>query len=171
MQLHDTNKVEQSLNVIQQSANEMVNRLSDIVWAVNPEHHSLKSLMQKLEEYATEIAPAKNMKVRATMQPCSDEIQLPIEIRHNIFLLCKEAINNAVKYSDASLLELNMRHTDHTIDFFVADNGVGFDPATIKKGNGLVNMQKRAEAIGATLLLKSGPQQGTAISLQCKITQ
>jgi signal transduction histidine kinase len=94
---------------------------------------------------------------------------LPVETLHNINLLCKESINNAVKYSNASLLELSVHHSDHLIEFIVSDNGRGFDITVIKKGNGLDNMQKRADEINAKLCVRSAPLGGTAISLRCKI--
>jgi len=165
-----TYEVEQSLNTIQQSANDMVNRLSDIVWSVNPEHNSLKNLLQKLEEYASDMARTKDIKVQVIAPEFLSELQLPVETLHNTYFLCKEAINNAVKYSNASLLQLSMHRFDHTIELGIKDNGEGFDVAKVKKGNGLMNMQKRADEIGAKLCLESAPQQGTVISLQYKIT-
>ena len=170
VQAQQTNEVEKSLNTIQQSANDMVNRLNDIVWAINPEHSTLKSLMQKLEEYAMEIATAKKIKVKVNAPERLAEIQLPVESCHHIYLLAKEAINNAVKYSCACLLELSVKHTENVIEFNIIDNGKGFDIATAKKGNGLINMHKRADDAGAILSVQSAPQKGTCISLQCKIT-
>jgi signal transduction histidine kinase len=143
--------------------------LSDIVWSVSPEHNSLKNLRQKLEEYAKEMASVKNIKVLSTVPESLPELQLPVETLHNIYLLCKEAINNAVKYSNASLLELNVHHSDHLIEFTIRDNGRGFDIATVKKGNGLMNMQKRADEINAKLCMKSAPLQGTIILLKCSV--
>ena len=163
-------EVENSLNVIQRSANDMVSRLNDLVWAVNPEHNSLKKLMQKLEEYAIEMTMVKNIKVQVDAPESLDEIQLPVESRHNIYLLGKEAINNAVKYSQASLLELSVHQFDHVIEFTIKDNGKGFDMATVEKGNGLVNMYKRADEMAAILSVQSAPGKGTVISLRCKIT-
>jgi signal transduction histidine kinase len=165
-QAQHADEVEQSLNIIQQSANDMVNKLSDIVWSVNPEHNSLKNLVQKLEEYAGEMARVKNIKVQVNKSECLAEFQLPVETCHNIYLLCKEAINNAVKYSHASFLELGAHHADHFIEFTITDNGEGFDISTIKKGNGLMNMQKRADEINARLCVRSTPHQGTVISFQ-----
>ncbi len=159
-----------SLNIIQQSANDMVNRLNDIVWAINPEHNSLKNLIQKLEEYAREMAIVKNIKVQVNAPEWLAQIQLPVESRHNIYLFGKEAINNAVKYSHASLLELSVSHFEDIIELTIKDNGQGFDLATVTKGNGLINMQKRADEAAAMLSLQSVPQQGTVISLKCKIT-
>ena len=163
-------KAKNSLNIIQQSANEMVNRLNDLVWAVNPQQNSLKDLMQKLEEYAMEMAVVKNIKVQVNAPESLAQLQLPVESRHNIYLFGKEAINNAVKYSQASLLELSVHHFDHVIEFTIKDNGKGFDMATVKKGNGISNMQKRADEAEAIFSIQSVPLQGTAISLQFKIT-
>jgi signal transduction histidine kinase len=86
-----------------------------------------------------------------------------------VYLLFKEAINNAVKYSDASLLQLSVYHSDQSVEFAISDNGKGFDITTIKKGNGLMNMQKRADDICAQLCVGSVLQKGTVISLRCSI--
>ena len=126
--------------------------------------------MQKLEEYAMEMATVKKIKVHVDAPESLAELELPVESRHNIYLLGKEAINNAIKYSYASLLELSVHQCDHVIEFTIRDNGKGFDMATVKKGNGLINMHKRADEVGAKLSVKSVPQEGTVILLQCKIT-
>ncbi len=158
-----------SLDRIQHSANDMVSRLYDLVWAVNPDHNSLQELMQKLEEYAREMSGAKNIKVQMNVQDGLAEFQLPLENRHHIYLLGKEAINNAVKYSGATTLELCVHRLNGFIEFIIRDNGKGFDLATVEKGNGLTNMQQRADEAGSTLSVRSSPQQGTAITWQCSI--
>jgi signal transduction histidine kinase len=90
--------------------------------------------------------------------------------RRNIYLFCKEAINNAVKYSNATLLELTIKERDGRLEFSVSDNGKGFDAVMVRRGNGLENMQKRADEIGAKLVLQSKENEGASVSLQCKIT-
>ncbi len=169
IQSQHTDEVEQSLNIIQQSANNIVNKLSDIIWSVNPQHNSIKDLFQKLREYAIEMAAAKNIKVQINSPEHLAEFDLPLNIRHNIYLLFKEAINNAIKYSSASLLQLSVHHSDHNVEFAISDNGKGFDMTTVKTGNGLMNMQKRADYIKAKFYLRSIPKKGTVISLQCSI--
>ncbi len=141
-----------SLNIIQQSANGMVNRLNDIVWSINPNHNSLKDILQKLEEYAKEMAIAKNIQVHVYAPESVTQVQLPVEYSHNIYLFGKEAINNAVKYSQATRLELGVHQSDHTMEIIIKDDGKGFDVATVTKGNGLINMQKRADETGAISL-------------------
>ncbi|MEO6000475.1 MAG: histidine kinase [Chitinophagaceae bacterium] len=163
-------EVEKSLNIMQQSAGEMVNKLNDIVWFINPDKDTLPKLIQRLEEYATDMAMAKNMLVKVNVPVNLAEHSLSIESRRNIYLFCKEAINNAVKYSNATLLELHVNKVDKNLEFSVSDNGKGFDAVLVRRGNGLDNMQKRADEIGATLTLQSKQDEGCFISMQLKIT-
>ena len=146
----------------------MVNKLNDIVWLMNPEQDSLQKLIQRLEEYARAMAGIKNMQVSVDLSPGMEEQTLPLGKRRNIYLFCKEAINNAVKYSEGTLLELRIRASGATIEFAIGDNGKGFDAIMVRRGNGLDNMQQRADEIGATLSLQSGKEKGAVVSIQLK---
>lgn len=170
MKAGQTIEIEKSLNVMQQSSTQMVDKLSDIVWLINPEQDSLQKLVTRLEEYATDMAAIKNMHIKITVPEKIADISLPVESRRNIYLFCKEAINNAVKYSNATLLELTIKETNGKMEFSVNDNGKGFDAVMVKRGNGLENMQKRADDIGAKLILQSKENEGASVCLQCKIT-
>lgn len=164
-------EVEKSLNRIQQSAGEMVGKLSDIVWLVNPEKDSFQKLIERLEEFSNSLALSKNITLKLNLPDRLKEINLPFESRRNIYLFCKEAINNAVKYSNASLIEFTIKDLDHNkISVVITDNGAGFNAATVKKGNGLINMEQRAEKVNGNYALESEPGQGTRVSLVCKIT-
>jgi len=169
LKTQQTEEVEKSLNIMQQSASDMVTKLSDIVWAINPDQDSLQKLTQKLEEFAVGIAGAKNIKVEFSTPAELARLKIPMASRRNIYLLCKEAINNAVKYSQATILEVGVYQRDHILEFIVNDNGKGFDQKTIKKGNGLVNMQRRADEINARLSVQSQLNRGVFVSLQYKI--
>lgn len=166
----DTTEVEKSLNIMQESAGEMVNKLNDIVWLVNPDQDSLQKLIQRLEDYARDMAAIKNIHVKVNASENLYEHNLPMESRRNIYLFCKEAINNAVKYSNGTLLELNIKEAGNLLEFSVSDNGKGFDVVTVRRGNGLENMQKRADEIGAKLTLESNQDAGSLVSMQIKIT-
>lgn len=163
-------EVKQSINIIQKSADEMTHKLSDLVWSINPERDTLKQLMERLEEYSSDMARVKGMKVNVNMPDYLAEHNLPVESKRNIYLFCKEAINNAVKYSNATLLELNVEMKNGKLNFSIIDNGKGFNTGMIKRGNGLYNMQKRADQIGAELILWSQENKGSSASLQYKIT-
>jgi signal transduction histidine kinase len=168
LKLHNTQNVEHSLTVMQQSAANMVDKLSDIVWAVNPEQDSLHSLLQKLEEYAQEMGYPKNIKVHISVSQELDQLKLSMEERRNIYLICKEAINNAVKYSGCSDLAVKVWLEKTHTDFIIEDNGAGFDISSTKLGNGIENMIRRAEDIGAIFLIDAGPGKGTRITIRKK---
>jgi signal transduction histidine kinase len=165
-----TGEIEKSLNVIQQSSSQMVDKLNDIVWLINPEQDSLEKLTERLEEYAIEMAAIKSINVKISVPEKISNINLPVESRRNIYLFCKEAINNAVKYSIATLLELTVKEVNGKLEFTITDNGKGFDLTSVKRGNGLLNMQKRADEIGAILKVYSNKNEGTSVILQYKIT-
>jgi len=166
----DITEVEKSLNIMQESAGEMVNKLNDIVWLVNPDQDSLQKLIQRLEDYARDMAAIKNIHVKVNAPENLHEHNLPMESRRNIYLFCKEAINNAVKYSNGTLLELNIKEAGNLLEFSVNDNGKGFDVVMAKRGNGLENMQKRADEIGAKFTVESNQDAGSLVSMQIKIT-
>ncbi|MEP7321762.1 MAG: tetratricopeptide repeat protein [Saprospiraceae bacterium] len=166
----ETTEIEKSLNIMQESSTQMVDKLSDIVWLINPEQDSLEKLITRLEEYAIQMAAIKDMKVKINFPAKIADISLPVEHRRNIYLFCKEAINNAVKYSNATILELSVKEMEGKLKFSIGDNGKGFDSVMVRRGNGLENMQKRANEIGAKLFLESIENLGVLVSLQCNIT-
>lgn len=99
-----TGSIENSLSIIQNNAGEMVNKINDIVWLINPGHDTLKQLMQRLEDYAVRNGGSQ-FRIKSNINGWERRILLNAEIRRNIYLLFKEAINNSIKYSNATLLE------------------------------------------------------------------
>ncbi|HEX6332991.1 MAG TPA: sensor histidine kinase [Flavisolibacter sp.] len=164
-------KVEQSLDIMQQSAAEMVDKLNDIIWSVNPNEDTLQQLWQKLEEYTQEMGAAKNIRVFAGLDGAAAGARLTMDARRNIYLLCKEAVNNAVKYSGCTELSLRVEVDDRTISFIIRDNGRGFDVDSEKSGNGMQNMRNRSESLGASLEIRSSRDAGTFIRLTCNLPQ
>jgi signal transduction histidine kinase len=158
------------VNIIQRSADEMTHNLNDLVWTINPTQDSVGKLIEKLEDYSRDMAAIKNMDVKIHVPEKYEDINLLVESRRNIFLFCKEAINNSIKYSNATLLQLTVKELDGKLEFSVTDNGKGFDAEIVRRGNGLDNMQKRADKIGAKLILQSKENEGTTVCLQCKIS-
>jgi len=169
IKIEHQNELLNSLTIMQESSGDMVNKLNDIVWLLNPDQAQLHQLVEKLEAYARQMAEINTIKVTVEISDNIAEIELPLEVRRNVYLIFKEAINNSIKYSQATTLNLSVMDFDHTLEVTIHDNGIGFDPEMIKKGNGLDNMKKRAEEIGALLHLKSSPGKGTRLSLVYKL--
>jgi signal transduction histidine kinase len=160
-----------SLQIIQKSTNEMVDRLSDLVWSVNPTHDSLDLLFDRLQQFATEMCAAKNIAFICKIPNSITENNIPHEHRHHLYLMLKEAINNAVKYSAATAINFETSIANAVLTIVVADNGKGFDTDKILKGNGLDGMEKRAEEMSAEYLLQTNPEKGTSVCVRLKIPQ
>ena len=166
-----TESVVQSLNLIADGAVEMVNNLNDVVWAVNPKNDNVEEMLERLKEYALGITQAKNIMVNWEIQKEIQDLKLPVEYRRNVYLICKEAVNNAVKYANCSQIVIGGSQQDHRLTFSVYDDGKGFDTDHLSNGNGLRNMQERAKESNMELAIQSGNGSGTCISMQYIFTQ
>lgn len=162
--------VMESLDIIQESSGDMVGKLSDIVWLLNPENDTLQKLIEKLEDYCKQMAAVKRMKIKIEITPNLAQLQLPVEARRNIYLICKEAINNAVKYSFAKKLLIGMMERDRVLYIQITDDGVGFDADILSSGNGLKYMNQRARLIDARLAVLSKKMEGTTIELSYQLS-
>jgi signal transduction histidine kinase len=91
-----------------------------------------------------------------------------IQVRKNVFLICKEAINNAVKYSECRNIAVNLSLLAGIMELHVADNGQGFDPDLRRNGNGLANMRARAAEMNAAINIDSGGE-GTRILIRVPV--
>jgi signal transduction histidine kinase len=96
----------------------------------------------------------------------------PAEIRHNLFLTIKEALNNVLKHSQASEVRVGINETRGKLEIIVADNGRGFNQnegGHARKGNGLENMRKRMIELGGESHLTSVPGKGTELKFTIRL--
>ncbi|MBP6687090.1 MAG: tetratricopeptide repeat protein [Lacibacter sp.] len=160
-----------SVNIIQTSSAEMVNKLNDIIWFIKPQNEAMEAVIEKLKLYAAEMAAVKNMALKFEASTDALDLNFSLEVRKNIYLICKEAINNAVKYSDASQLIVEFGVSNNVFIISIQDNGKGYSYDTIKKGNGLDNMFNRASIISGGLAIDTAPEKGCSVKLQFNITR
>lgn len=158
------------ISIMAQTARELVTSLDQIVWAVDPENDSLENLANYICRYASEFVADSPLRcefvIPAALPPC----RLSTEVRHNLFLAVKEALNNAVKHSGGTLLTLTIAVRPGEIEIQVADDGRGLPTATApvdeklnRVGRGLGNMRERLQSIRGQFILTSTPGQGTQI--------
>ncbi len=162
---------DKTLDLIRQASDEMIYKLKDIVWAMQPGNESLEQLTDKIKEYAIFITGAKKIELITHFAPDQNGIKLSAETMHHIYSIAKEALNNAVKYSGATLISINTSFTNDHFILNIKDTGTGFDRQQVVQGNGLINMQTRAQEIGAILQLSSNAGVGTVLQLKLIITQ
>jgi signal transduction histidine kinase len=151
-------------------SSDIMERMSDIVWSINPANDSLQMTVSKMKEFAAEILEPADISYRFHGMESLNGKLLEVEQRKNIFLIFKETINNAAKYSGATSVEITLSQHRKNLKMEVTDNGKGFDPALCRKGNGLRNIAARAKGINAALHVQSKPGEGTSISLEIPFT-
>lgn len=157
--------IENYLERIGDQSSRMLEDISDIVWSINPRNDSIKQVITRMREFSTEILESKNISCHFT-ETLGDALSLNPDKRKNLFLIFKESINNAVKYSQANRVEISLHHVDHTLVMQIKDDGQGFDEQDIKSGNGLRNMRERAKEINGAVTLVSIAGRGTEIELR-----
>jgi len=157
-------QVEAHAGKLAESADQTVRSLEEIVWAVRPGSDTLPSLVDYITHFASELFEGSPTRCRLDVPAELPVRPLPPDVRHNIFLIAKEGLTNALKHSGANEVQLQIKITPQTLEIVIADNGKGFNtnPAvTDGKRNGLGNMKRRAGAVGGRLTLTSAPGQGT----------
>jgi signal transduction histidine kinase/ligand-binding sensor domain-containing protein len=150
---------------MRQAARDMVIALDEIVWAVNPKNDSLRALVAYFSHYATEFLRPTGIRCRLDAPNELPEHSVASDTRHHLFLAFKEALNNAVRHSGASEVQIEWVRKHDSLDIVVRDNGQGFDAsaAVASLGDGLENVRRRLQAAGGQFELKTGPGQGTEL--------
>jgi signal transduction histidine kinase len=155
------------VNKIVASARHTVQSLDEIVWAVDPENDTLEGLVNYIAHYADEFFESAAINCRLEIPVALPGATLPAEWRHDLFLVVKEAFNNAVKHAGASAVRVEVACQDGQLMIAVEDNGCGFDPS-VRNGHGcsgLANMRQRVEHLGGHFQLSSAPGSGTQARL------
>jgi signal transduction histidine kinase len=159
-------QVETHARKIFDSADQTVRALEEIVWAVRPGSDTLQSLVEYIAHFANELFDGNSTRCRLDLPHDLPAMPLPPDMRHNMFLIVKEALTNALKHSGAHEVRVQAKAAASTIEIAVEDDGKGFVPSSkvsSDKRNGLLNMAQRAESIGGKLDLSSVPGQGTTV--------
>jgi signal transduction histidine kinase/ligand-binding sensor domain-containing protein len=162
--ISSTETIEQ-VGLMQTKSREMVTALDEIVWAVNPRNDSLAALTEYLCSFAEDFLTKASIRCRLDLAENLPDIALQADLRHNLFLALKEALNNAVRHSKASEVWLRLTWDGHAAIFTIQDNGIGFDPdsGTRTDRNGLRNMMERMKNIGGKYEIRSQPKSGTSV--------
>lgn len=148
------------------SARQLIGNLGEIVWSTNPEHDNLSSLLGFIRNYANDFFDETNIDYVIDFPVLKEEISIHPDLKRNVFLVIKEALNNSLKYSSASRIRLSCKLEGNSYVFIVEDNGCGFDPSKLTgMGNGLKNMKRRMEVVKGHLQIESSPGNGTIVKI------
>jgi ligand-binding sensor domain-containing protein len=156
------------LSKISSYSHESMEAMSDIVWMINASNDRFENIINKMREFAVELIEAKKCSLQLNIDDRLNNIKLGMQERKNFWLIYKEALNNAAKYSNANNVGISMQAYNGSIELIVKDDGGGFDLHQFSSGNGLRNMQQRAALLKGKLQIISAPGEGTTVKLVFK---
>jgi signal transduction histidine kinase len=156
------------LSRMRDNARETMEKMSDIVWMIKPGESEAGSLKKRIERFAYEAGDSQNIEINTDIDAIETG-NLSMDQRKNIYLIFKEALNNALKYSGTDKIDIRVSTSDQKFRLTVRDYGKGFDTAASNHGNGLGNMKVRANELHGVLNIHSTPGEGTTIELSAPL--
>jgi signal transduction histidine kinase/ligand-binding sensor domain-containing protein len=156
------------LSQIRSTADQTVDTLRDLVWIINPSHENFTDLVARLKQIAAIMLA--NVAYEFVEKEPTTNLKLSLEIRRNVPPLFKEVLNNIRKHSRARRVAIQLYCRDGKLVLEVRDDGVGFEVARKKPGDGLKNFQNRAAEMRADVTVTSQPQNGTTVKLTAPLT-
>ncbi|MFL5660732.1 MAG: sensor histidine kinase [Ktedonobacteraceae bacterium] len=135
-----------------------------LIFELRPESLEIEGLVAALTKQVAVLRARYKLIVEADLEK---ELDLSLEMKHTLYRIAQEALNNIVKHARASMVTMRLAKQDHEIIFEVRDNGRGFDPAGPFPGHlGLRSMQERVTKVGGVLTIESMPGQGTLVDVR-----
>lgn len=143
--------IRNSLDRIGDLSREVISTMSDIVWSIDARNDSTGDLVARMKDYAFNTLVEQEISVDFKAAGFEKNRKMDIAVRQNIFSIFKEAVNNIIKHAAATEVSVYLDNTGNRFEMRISDNGKGFDTGSARKGNGLGNMQMRAERMGGTI--------------------
>ena len=161
---------EERLMEIASSARELVDSMADIVWSVDPRRDDLGNVVKRVRKFGADVFEAQGVEWEMDVTPDLEKTKLTPEQRRDIFLICKEALNNVARHAGCRHATLSLRVLGQKILVEIKDDGRGFVPEAVAaktdhRGHGLANMRTRAARLGGSLDIASGRGHGTLLNL------
>lgn len=152
------------LREIADKSRSMISALDGVVWVVNARNDNLSSLVEYLASYAEEFLAKAGVACRVELPEAYQDQVIVSEIRHDVLLSVREALNNAVRHGRPTEVLLRMIISAAQFEVVIQDNGRGFEPGETK-GDGLENMKLRMAKLNGGCQMQSGPGRGTTVTM------
>ncbi len=156
---------------ISETARQLVDSMSDIVWVVNPKRDSLYDLIIKLKDSYNEFLNSVGISFQVRNIDIASDVKLPMEYKQNLLLIFKEAINNSIKHSKCRKILLEALVNHERIEMSLIDDGIGFTIKEKGNGNGMKNMSNRAHKLNGEFEIQSAKDIGTTIRFKGKLSR
>lgn len=168
-QLVKDETISRILDRIYQDSQNVSETMREIVWSINPKIDTLGQALPRMIQYASELLEAKDIELQAVIAAGIEHVKLSMQERRDLYLIFKEAVNNLAKHSKATQVKINFHLRGNGLAMLISDNGTGFPAEMRENGNGLKNMQERAQNHHWQLAIQSAPGEGTTIVLKAQI--
>ena len=155
-----------SLASIAEISRESIAGMGDIVWAISPHRDRLVELVRRMRQHAEQVLTGGGIAVTFATADEDRSVRFSVDVRRDLFLIFKEAVNNVARHAECSSATIEFRPVGSTISLVVTDNGRGFDARAAASGQGLSSMRRRAERLGGTCDVETAPGRGTIIRIQ-----
>ena len=154
---------------ISSSANELLGKMNAIIWSMSSSNDTLGNMIAYIRSYALEYFEDTGITCKIDIPSKLPNIEVVGEIRRNVFLVVKEALNNILKHAKATEVSITLVRVEDGLTLYIQDNGIGINLDKLRQfGNGLKNMQKRMRDINVDLTIEN--KNGTLITMHRKIT-
>ncbi len=161
----NTPEVKNYLDKITDNSSQMMDAMDDIVWNIKPANDTMDKIEARMREYAANIFEPRNISYKFTDGAGVKSISLNMDVRRSMLLIFKETLNNIAKYAKANLVSIEFSFKNNELLLTITDDGIGFESTNIVYGNGIENMQKRAQSFKGSYTVKSYPGKGTHVLL------
>jgi len=161
--LQDEERIRTLSREIGNASREIISMLSDIIWSIDARKDTLGDLFTRMQDFGMDVLTPRQILIRFEWDRTGDRTNIPFNIRQNLYLIFKEAINNIARHSDARNVVCRWTESDNRFRFEVEDDGAGMREQTKRGGFGLHNMKMRAGKIGANFELNT--ERGVKISV------
>lgn len=147
---------QKDLEKISGKSNELVSKMSEIIWAMNPANDTLHNLVAYTRAYAAQFLDEANIKLQFESKIENAESIVTGEMRRDVFLVIKEILNNTVKYAEASAVTISLISKNSKLMAAIGDNGIGIDVSKARIGSqGIQGMKKRIENLNGSFEIKN----------------
>jgi signal transduction histidine kinase len=163
----DSRRWRQVLSQLEGLAAHSLDELQRLILDLRPSHLDDLGLPSALRWYASDVSERSRLQIQ--VEVTGRERELPQASKTALFRIVQEALTNVVKHASAASALVTLTYAPESVRVKVSDDGIGFDPAGVGKGErtswGLRNMEERAALLGGAFEVRSGPDRGTVVEV------
>ncbi|MEI6644983.1 MAG: ATP-binding protein [bacterium] len=176
-ELDQPERMRNHVTELSRSARALTRAADEIVWAVTPANDTVEKFVTFVGHFVESSLQAAGLSCRLALPSDVSDLPMSATVRHHLFLVLKEALNNVIRHAAARTVHFSLVFAGRDLTITVIDDGCGFDPDNLSKplaervfgGNGLSNMRKRMAEISGTLEINSAPGRGTTLTLRVNV--